>query len=69
MDEINKNLKELIKLKYEYQNKLNNIEKVIRKLETDKINICRHEWVTEREYGMYGERYTYCKFCRIYDTR
>ncbi len=69
MDEINKNLKELIKLKYEYQDKLNNIEKEISKLETDKINICRHEWITEREDGMYGERFTYCRRCGVHNSR
>ena len=29
-----------------------------------------HEWISEREEGLYGERYTFCKHCRvdIYDN-
>mgnify|MGYP000035076123 FL=1 len=69
MDEINIRLNELIKLKYEYQDKLNNIEKEISKLEIEKRQKCKHEWVTEREDCMYGKRFTYCKICGLYNTR
>ena len=69
MDEINCDLKELIKLKYQYQDKLEKIEKEISKLENQKIKNCKHEWVTEREDCMYGEIYTYCKLCGVYNTR
>ena len=29
-----------------------------------------HEWISEREEGLYGERFTFCKYCRvdIYDN-
>ena len=36
----------------------------------EKIN-GSHEWISEREEGMYGERFTFCKHCRvdIYDRQ
>ena len=24
-----------------------------------------HDWISEREDGMYGEIFTYCKHCRV----
>lgn len=67
MEEINNKLKELIKIKYKLQSELNTIEKEINKLNENKIKLCKHEWVTEREECMYGERFTYCKYCGIKD--
>ena len=31
----------------------------------------KHEWKSEREEGLYGERYTFCKHCKVdaYDNR
>ena len=30
----------------------------------EKIN-GSHEWISEREEGIYGERFTFCKHCRV----
>ena len=60
----------LIKQKYEYEKKIKELETFIREKEFQIAKVCKdsdegHQWITEREDGPYGERYTYCKKCRI----
>lgn len=45
------------------------INKLIAKKCIDKNG--EHEWKSEREEGLYGERFTFCKHCKvdIYDNR
>lgn len=61
----NDELNELIEYKYELMNKLKEVEIKIKKLEDIKIKNCNHSWRTEREDGIYGERYTYCIYCGV----
>tara|TARA_B100000686_G_C16367416_1_gene750800 strand:+ start:37 stop:246 length:210 start_codon:yes stop_codon:yes gene_type:complete len=65
MDQLNNNIEELYREKYDMINKLKIIEKKINILEKERISKCDHEWVTEREPGVYGEKYTYCKYCKV----
>ena len=55
----------LIKEKYEIKSRLEDIEKRLEWINKIIINNCKHEWITEREDGIYGKRFTYCKKCGI----
>lgn len=65
---LEKNINELYKVKNEYEKKIMDIKKEIELLQYRIYRNCElknngHKWVTEREAGPYGERFTYCKFC------
>ena len=67
--------KYLMDKKYEYQIKLNELEVILKNtnnliIKKCKINNKGHEWITERESGMYGEKFTFCNKCGVdyYDT-
>ena len=53
----------LQQIKYNLQRNLNILEKELEKLSNKIINECDHEFIIEREYGMYGERWKTCKHC------
>jgi len=61
-------IKELIREKHEYIQKIDKLQDSIRLLKEKKSLFCRsiggHEWVTEREDGLYGETFTYCEKCK-----
>ena len=61
-------IKELIKEKREYIQKIDYLQHSIRVLEEKKAFFCYsmggHKWVTEREDGIYGETFTYCEICK-----
>lgn len=51
-------------------NIINNIIEINNKLEIKrneiiKNNCIHHKWITEREKGPYGEKFTFCKCCKI----
>jgi hypothetical protein len=55
-------------------NIINNLIEINKKLEFKRIEIIKkncininnnHKWITKREKGPYGEKYTFCKFCNI----
>ena len=56
--------------KLEYNNLLKKVEEDIKEankligMKCEKIN-GSHNWVTERESGPYGEKFTFCKKCYI----
>lgn len=58
-------LDDLYDKKYKLLYELKVIDEQIKVLEKERISKCNHEWVTEREQGIYGEKYTYCKNCGI----
>ena len=66
MDKIIENKEKLIKEKYVFLKKIFDIEKEINKLDQVIINNCIHEWITEREDCLYGEKLTYCKKCGLH---
>ena len=66
MDKVFERKKELVSEKYKLQNRLKQIELTLKDLEITIVNNCKHEWITKREDGMYGERYTLCKNCGVY---
>ena len=53
----------LQQIKYNLQRNLNILEKELEKLSNKIINECDHEFIIEREDGMYGERWKTCKNC------
>ena len=60
----------LIQQKYEYVEKIKEIEKNIKQKGYEIANTCKnkddgHKWISEREEGPYGERFTYCEKCRV----
>ena len=59
------NLDELYKKKYDLIKELKIVEKNIKEVEKERVLKCSHEWVREREPGIYGELFTYCKNCGI----
>ena len=67
MDELKKKQQELLKLKTELLQKINDIDEQLLNNRFRIIEECGkttgHEFVTERELGMYGERFTWCKHC------
>jgi len=58
-------LNELYEKKYDLLDELKIVEKKINILEKERVLKCSHEWIREREPGMYGELFTYCKNCGI----
>ena len=68
MDKILNEKKNLIKEKYNIKSRLEVIEKRLEEIQDNIINNCDHEWITEREDCMYGERFTYCKKCSVFRT-
>ena len=65
MDKICDKRNKLVEEKHKLQKRLNEIELILKDLETTIINNCKHEWINYREEGMYGERYTVCKICGV----
>lgn len=67
MEELKKKQQELLKLKSELLQKINDIDEKLLNNRFRIIEECGkttgHEFVTERELGMYGERFTWCKHC------
>ena len=67
MDELKKKQQELLKLKTELLQKINDIDEQLLNNRFRIIEECGkttgHEFVTERELGIYGERFTWCKHC------
>lgn len=63
-----KQIKELIKEKHKYIQKIDNLQQSIRFLEEKKTFFCLstggHKWITEQEDGLYGETFTYCEKCK-----
>ena len=61
-------IKELIKEKREYIQRIDNLQHSIRVLEEKKSFFCHsmggHKWIHEREDGIYGESFTYCEICK-----
>ena len=53
----------LQQIKYNLQRNMNILEKELEKLSNKIINECEHEFIIEREDGMYGERWKTCKHC------
>ena len=58
----------LIKEKYKIKSRLEEIENKLEKIQENIINNCKHEWITEREDGIYGKRFTYCMKCGVFST-
>ena len=63
-------LKKLYNEKYECELNMKLIEKEIKNTKYNISKVCLdknkgHDWVSEREEGPYGERFTYCSKCRI----
>ena len=73
-EDLEKLIGSLINLKYEYERKRKKADYEILRVSRLIAKRCDenggHEWVTERENCLYGERYTYCKKCRcdVYDS-
>jgi hypothetical protein len=67
MNELKNKQKELIKSKTAIQKKLNDINEQLLNVNFKIIEECGkttgHEFVTEREFGLYGKRFTWCKHC------
>lgn len=58
----------LIQLKYEYKEQLQSIEKELDIVQNQIYEQCAiknngHKWIREREAGIYGETFFYCKYC------
>ena len=72
MNELNsydEKVNNLKKIKYEYIDKIKELEAEIEKIICEKYKECKeinngqHIWVSEREEGPYGEIFHYCKYC------
>ena len=68
--DLEKHNEKLYKLKLYYENELIKIKDKIKKTNNLISKKCihqneKHVWITEREPCMYGEKYTYCKNCRV----
>lgn len=61
---------ELVKMKYEYMDKIKKLEEEIEKIKYEKYKECKrinngeHIWISEREQGPYGETFHYCECCK-----
>ena len=64
MEKNKQKLNELVKIKYDYLNKLKDIEKEIEEIQKNIVDECEHEWIRKREPGQYGELFTICSKCR-----
>tara|TARA_B100000161_G_C33360569_1_gene328746 strand:+ start:245 stop:454 length:210 start_codon:yes stop_codon:yes gene_type:complete len=65
MIEMDNEIDKLYREKYDMINKLKKIEEKIKVLEKERIASCNHKWVTEREQGIYGNKFTYCEHCKV----
>jgi hypothetical protein len=68
LDKIQDIIRCLHKECYKYKDKIRTLEDEIKKEQLKLYYICSkkeggHEMITEREEGLYGERFTYCKRC------
>lgn len=49
---------------HEYEKKINQTKNLIKQINRQIRKTCpSHNWKTERESGMYGEKFTYCTIC------
>lgn len=68
MAQYERQLEELRKEKQDYVQKIDLLQHSIRVLEEKKSEFCYstggHTWVHDREYGLYGETFTYCEMCK-----
>tara|TARA_B100001287_G_scaffold276856_1_gene290160 strand:- start:3844 stop:4092 length:249 start_codon:yes stop_codon:yes gene_type:complete len=60
--------KKLLQTKISYADRLSKINEELRKIEIDISNTCieefgNHDYIEERESGMYGERFYICSRC------
>ena len=70
MDKLNNEKQKLLSEKSNYLDIIKQIEKEILEKEKQIANTCKienggHKWISEREDGPYGERYTFCERCKI----
>ena len=65
MDKIYEKKLKLESTKQNLFKQIKEIDNILEEINQVIINNCIHEWITEREDGMYGERFTYCKKCNI----
>lgn len=67
MDELKKKKEKLMNMRTNLQKELNEINEQILNVDFKIIQECGkttgHEFVTERELGIYGERFTWCRNC------
>ena len=68
--DLNEYKKELWKLETYYTKKIQEIKNQIKETNRYIAKKCKnkngdHEWISERENCMYGEKYTLCKKCRV----
>ena len=66
MEKVFERKKALVLEKHELQKRLKQIELTLEDLQITIVNNCKHEWITKREEGIYGERYTICNNCGAY---
>ena len=55
--------RKLQEIKFILQRNLNILEKELERLTNKIMDDCKHEFIIEREDGMYGERWKICKHC------
>ena len=65
MDKIYEKKAKLEKTKQELFSQIKQIDNILEEINQVIIINCIHEWINEREEGMYGEKFTYCKKCNI----
>lgn len=70
MDKLLNEKNNLITKKYKFIQYVKDIENQIKEQEFKIAKFCSntnngHKWITEREDGPYGERFTYCERCRV----
>ena len=70
MEELKKEMNDLLKLKSEYIYKIKELEKQIQNIQYKIYKACEnenggHEWIMEVEPGIYGETFYYCKKCDL----
>lgn len=68
-DDILERKNNLIKERYNLIKKLETLDKDIKNENYNLAKLCKsrtgHKWISVRESGSYGEKFTYCKFCKI----
>jgi hypothetical protein len=72
MDELKKQLNELLICKESCNNSIFILEKQIKNIQQKIYKTCEneeggHQWVMEVEKGVYGETYYYCKKCNLFE--
>lgn len=66
MEQLIQKKKEFLEIKYQYTDKLKEINQIINNINTTIYNECGkngHKFIMEREYGMYGETFYTCEYC------